>query len=78
MAECPCSQDSNTLFEIRASPWMAKRRDGETEPTRKYVTESYTVLYRLTQKGRYNPAFSCQFQWGKKDLMRDRYPISPN
>ena len=32
MAECPCSQDSNRTFEIRALPRMAKRRNGEKGP----------------------------------------------
>ena len=32
MAECPCSQDSNRTFEIRALPRMARRRDGEKGP----------------------------------------------
>jgi len=42
MAECPCSQDWNTMFQIRAPPRMARRRDGEKGPSRKYANEVYT------------------------------------
>jgi len=52
MDKCPCSQDSNRTFEIRAPPWMARCRDGEKGPE---------IKHRLSRVWRATPSEGFAF-----------------
>jgi len=37
----PVAKTRTRMFEVSAPPWMARCRDGEKGPSRKYVTKLY-------------------------------------
>ena len=50
MFKCPCSQDSNKDFEIRAPPRMARRRDGVKGPKNETNVVAASVVVAMPVK----------------------------